>query len=581
MNTAYLLTRLVERLKVKQGFSLVGGMSMFINEALDSSSEIEISYLHHEVACVCAADGYSRVGTEKQIGLAVITSGPAVTNAVSGIMAAYGDSSPVLIFAGQVKTSDINRGQSRGVGIQEVPSEKIVTPITKLFCSLRPEHLEEQLKSVVEALKFPRLGPVFVEIPLDVQTFNVPRAEEIVEELASFYWSGHQEPRSENLLGLSKIMASSARPVVMIGNGCRFTPRFRNFQDELDQKGVPRAYTWLSFDLEPADNQLNIGCPGILAPTSANRILQSSDLTIVLGARLDLATTAFAPHRFGNMTNRLIVDVDEHELAKFRNHPNTTCVQANVTDVLEELVEWVQGVPDISDWSSWAKEEKQRSYQEEEQRLSRGVLSEYHVARTLSDYCESVTIVLASSGVAEERITRFLRPRHGTRVFNGAALGSMGMGLSHGIGASLGQSPTRPTWILEADGGLWMQSYSLESLRHLKSDVTVFVLNNGGYGSIKRSQLRAFGREFGAGIKSGLGLPSYKKICNALEIPYFSLTSVTEFDAFAKAALNRQSDLSPRVVEIFLDENDDIGPALKTVIRNGQPTTPHLEEISW
>jgi acetolactate synthase-1/2/3 large subunit len=215
------------------------------------------------------------------------------------------------------------------------------------------------------------------------------------------------------------------------------------------------------------------------------------------------------------------------------------------------------------------------------QRLYTEELTEYSVASIFSSRAEHTTIVLASSGVAEERVTRFLRPGIGTRIFNGAALGSMGIGLSQGIGAALRVSPDRRVWIIEADGGLWMQAYGLASLRSLKGRTTLFILNNGGYGSIRRSQGRNFDAEFGTGTESGLEMPEYEAVCSALGLRYQAVRSIPELRAIVDEDAQATDQRPPRVVELFLEDNDLQGPSVGTVIRNGIPSTDNLEEIRW
>ena len=577
---AEFIVRIAEALGCRQSFSVVGGMSMYLNHAFHQSELVTVSYLHHETACIAAADGYSRAGDERTIGLATITSGPGVTNAITGIMSAYGDSTPVLIVAGQIKTADIDRLGLRTHGIQEVPSIDLVRPIVKSAHSLRPPHYIRQLREAVKDLTTPRLGPVFVEVPLDVQSLVVPNPDEALREVVQ---DAAANPRaSGSNTALPKVLREPpAKPLFVIGNGARYAARWPAFLDVLEAQRVPRAFTWLSFDMEPADDALNVGCPGMLAPMSANRILQAADLVVCVGARLDLATTGYAPSRYGTAGRRIIVDIDEAELSKFHGHPGTETLALDADVFMEAMIPHLETWTNHDEWSSWVVQESRIYREEEVRRLYTEDLTEYSVASILSGCCEETTVVLASSGVAEERVTRFLRPKVGTRIFNGAALGSMGIGLGQGIGAALRASSDRRVWIVEADGGLWMQAYGLASLRSLRGRTTLFILNNGGYGSIRRSQGRNFGAEFGTGTGAGLEMPNYEAVCSALGLAYHAVRSIDELQTVVDRDAEVTAPRPPIVVELFLAENNLQGPSVGTVIRDGVPSTDNLEEIRW
>lgn len=567
MNVAEALIDLAVQAGVRHGFSVVGGMSMFLNRAAALNSHLDIHYMHHETGCVAAAEGYSKETEFALPGLAVITSGPAVTNALTGMASAFGDSVPLLVLAGQVKRQDINPFGVRTYGVQEVRQLELASNVTKLALRIESPDVGQAFEVIWEALTRPRFGPVYVEVPLDVQSMDVSDGR-----VGGFSVEFHQ-PAIRLSEQTVEAVESCKRPVVLLGNGMKSSNAVGAI-NRLRELGIPRLYTWLSFDLEDSAEELNMGCPGALAPIHANRILSEADLLVCVGARLDLATTAFQPRAFGEQAHRIIVDIDEKELDKFQGLNNTDLIRADAAAFLSSILPLMRAPDDA--WRDWAKEQKAQSLAQEEKRLgSPDRLTVRNVALAMSERSRGVTVIPASSGLAEETLTRFFRPRDGCRFFNGAALGSMGLGLSHGLGASW-VDLHREVWVVEADGGLWMQAPQLACLVKAPPRLTLFVLNNAGYASIRTSQRRLLQYKAGADRESGVDLPDFSRVCEALDLSYTRITSLEQLNVLLDAP-NK-----PRVVEIHLSDDDESrGPMLKTQVRNGVPYTPPLGSISW
>lgn len=548
-------------------FCLTGGMAMHLNYALYKSDKIKTVFVHHETSAIAAADGFSRTYNLTKPGLAIVTSGPAVTNSITGLASSFGDSVPLIVLAGQVKRSDINRHGLRTFGVQEVDQLGLVSRVSAFSARVDESNLFEILQQSWKHLTSGRRGPIFLEVPLDVQ--HLPASD-----FSQIDFAAEVDTQSD-LPPLT--LASFRRPVVLVGNGARAGLAKRpTLIGALAERNIPRAYTWASFDLEPGESKGNLGCPGSLAPIHANRLLSESDLLVSIGARLDLATTAFDPSGFGSQATRIIVDIDSRELDKFDKQLVAHRVRGDATSILKSLLD--QGLSGSEEWYLHCARCKEKSLSEEEIRLASDTLTVREVAITASRFATNRVIAVASSGIAEETLTRFFVPQKGTIFFNGAALGSMGLGLAHGIGAASGDS-RNGVWIFEGDGGLLMNIQELATLKkNHPTGVALFVLNNSGYASIANSQKRIFNYEFGASQKSGIEMPNWSLVSEAFGLPYRRILTKHDF-------INQVSawtvDSPTTFFDIMIPSNESRGPQLVTQIRDGVPHTPRLGELAW
>jgi len=498
----------------------------------------------------------------------MITSGPAVTNALTGLASCYGDSVPVLLLAGQVKTADIAADRLRSHGVQEVDQLGLAKRVTKMARRVDSRNHQAVFEEAIRALSTGRLGPVYLEFPLDEQAFAVrhPIASSTTHD------SAHAVPQTLPELSQFK------RPVVMLGNGLRrhrheLAPRLA----ELQRRMIPRLYTTSSMDLEPHDLPGNLGFPGPFATIHANRVLGECDLLVTLGARLDLATTAYRPREFGSQAWRVVVDIDPDEIMKLGPMDRTNFVMADGLTVLDTIID--QGIAGEDSWMRQCMDWRASSLMEEGARLDSDELTIRNVALMVSRYAEGMIVIPASSGLAIETFTRFFRPRSGTTFFNGSSLGSMGYGLSHAIGAALSGCGAQGVWAFEGDGGLWMNVQELATLReNVPIGTVLFIFSNGGYASILRSQRANFDYEFGADRQSGLYIPPWKAVAEAVGIPYRMIESP---DALLDLLSEWTPDNPTAVVELRVPQSEDRGPVLTTRIIDGVPTTPPLRDLAW
>lgn len=565
-------------------FTLTGGMAMHLNRAVATHGNLKPVYCQHEQACVAAAEGYAKASDFRRAGFAVITAGPGVSNAVTSLISAFGDSTPLLVLAGQIKAADIDCYGTRTHGIQEIRSREIISPCVKRFVRLEFKNYRKELRdSLVEAFAG-RPGPVFIEIPLDVQgmpvEYDLDDLASELELIGQGIATDWQNLESRKALSLAlDAFSKASRPLLYVGNGCRIAGVEEELRAFIAQHAIPAVFSWLSFDILASEEPWHFGCPGGLAPIYSNEILAAADCILFLGGRLDLATTAFQRACFGAQAVRYFVDIDPRELAKFDGLANSHCLQANLRslpDAIAELECWESAAE--PSWLAYCTERRRTYLEEEAQRLASKMMTVYGIAGRLSQWADGKVFVPASSGYAEETLSRFFKPGKATRFFNGAALGAMGLGLPHAIGAAFGS--TRQVICLEADGGLMLNLQELATLSHYApAGFVLLVLNNHGYESIRSSQTRYFGAVSGVDRDTGLYIPDFAKIAQAFDLRYQLIESPDALDELLPRLTPNER---PILVDIRIEKHENRGPSVSTRIdATGKPYTSPLAELCW
>ena len=562
-------------------FTLTGGMAMHINRAVAKHKTLKAVYCHHEQACVAAAEGFCKTKNFQNAGFAVVTAGPGVSNTLTSLISAYGDSTPVIVLAGQIKTQDIDTQGLRMHGIQEVKSKKIISPVVKKFSRLTASNYKKEVMETIIAAYSGRPGPVFIEIPLDIQAVKLSYNDSDIKKLAKLIKNKlNKDEIYDNYLFKQAIqkITSAKKPLLYIGNGCRIAGMHEEIIRFAKHNNIPCVFSWLSFDNLSASDNLNMGCPGGLAPIYSNQILSRADVILFLGTRLDLGTTAFQIENFGDQAERYVIDIDRSELDKFSNKLKLIKIHADLKGFRKNAK---YKKTDKNKNRSWVMEccnLRAIYFKEESKRLNSTKLSVYKVASLFSSLSKNKVFVPASSGYAEETFTRFFRPQTNTRFFNGAALGSMGLGLPHAIGASC--ATNKQVICLEADGGIMLNIQELATLITLRpKNLIIVVLNNNGYESIRSSQNRHFGEIYGVDGESGLGFPNFKNISKAFNLKYLQIKTLADFPKLRRI-LSKIKSMT--LIDIVIPKYENRGPTVKTVFDAlGRPSTTSLKELNW
>jgi acetolactate synthase-1/2/3 large subunit len=546
-------------LGVKHVFMLPGGGCMHLVDSLGRKKEIEYICNLHEQACAIATDAYAQY--KNDLGVALVTTGPGGSNALTGVAGAWIDSTPMLVISGQAKTEDMLTGKGiRQMGIQELDIVSMVAPITKYAVTVKePDKIKYHLQRAVYEARNGRRGPVWLDIPLDVQGAMID--EDSLEEFFPPENKSDDNEASVLAYRVLDLISESKRPVILAGNGIRSAKAMEKFEELANRLKVPILTTWKMSDALPEDSPLYCGRPGIVGQRGANFTQQNSDCLLILGARLDLCQTGFNHKNFGRNAKRIIVDIDRNEINKL-DMTFEASFAGDVGIVIEKMLEKSEKFNyDFSDWLATCK-----NWQEkypvifEEYKGSEGPVNTYFLMDVLSDLMtENDLIVPGSSGACAEVTQQALRLKKGQRMLNTPGLGAMGFDLPAAIGACISSGRKRTIGVA-GDGGIQMNIQELQTLKRLNLPIKMFVLNNGGYGSIYQMQKNRFdGNLVACDASSGLELPDICKVAES-----YGLKNVRIKD---------QSDLKNEVAKVLEME----GPVICDVIVDPEvPTAPRL-----
>lgn len=487
----------LEQLNIGHMFMLPGGGAMHLNDSLGKSEKIQYVVCLHEQACAIAAEAYARVTNRP--GLLMVTTGPGGTNAITGVAAAYVESTPMIVISGQVKMADQINGQGiRQQGMQELDIISIVKPITKYAIMVtKPEQVKYHLDRAVYEAMHGRKGPVWLDIPLDVQATQIdeqtltgwqPEKETVSEQEA------YKETLEQQVLQVIDALNQSKRPVLLAGNGIRLAEVIPQFEELVEVLGIPVLTTWNGIDLIADDHPLFFGRPGGMGQRYANFVQQNSDFFLSIGARMNLLQTGYNFDGFAREAVKIMVDIDENELQKVNVRPQIPiCADAKqFIDLLLEHKDEIQKRDD-TEWLAYANRMKQKypivlkEYWEQDEKVNT-----YALLDTITEQMTANDIyVSGSSGTCIDVSMQTFRVKKGQRVFSTKGLASMGFGVPATIGACLAGGGRR-TVCVNGDGGFQMNIQELETIHRLNLPIKIFVLNNQGYAQIHATQKNIF-----------------------------------------------------------------------------------------
>jgi acetolactate synthase-1/2/3 large subunit len=563
---------------VKEIFLLPGGGSMYLVDAVARSVEVKPVPMLHEQSVGIAAEAYAQY--KSSLGAVLVTTGPGATNAITPCAAAWTDSTPVVFISGQVKTQDSNEKHGvRQMGFQEIPITQIVAPITKK--SIRVTSIQQVPAVLEELLKLAqsgRPGPVWLDVPLDVQAGEILEAP--LESISIDQFSKNIDVAVLNQI--VKEWDKALRPLLMLGNGVRFSGSIELVRTLLEKTNTPALLSWKALDFLDERNPLNAGRPGAIAQRWSNFAQQTADFVLVLGARLDLGQTGYRPENFAPKAKKFIVDIDSAELNKLKVM-EATLINSDIRSVVQSLLEKVNhGELNLKnpDWIKRIGDWKATYPLLQKKHLN--PVSGVNLYEFIEELSEQMTpedlLIPGSSGACSEIAMQAFKVKLGQRVLNSEGLGPMGFGIPAPIGGCLASSKKR-TITIDGDGGFLMNVQELATLKYLDLPIKIFVLNNDGYGSIKSSQDRYFkGRRLGTDKTSGLGLPNLEKMVKGFEIDFFQIANRDNLQSIIKNALSTKG---PAVIEIMVDPDQVTEPRTFTEIDiNGNFVTSSMEKLS-
>ena len=516
-------------------FFVAGGNIMHLLESC--SRRFTCVPVVHEVAAGIASEYFNEVHLGPNGGskaFALVTAGPGLTNIVTAIAGAWLESRELLVIGGQVKVADLSRSQVRQRGIQEIDGVAIARPITERSELIETIIDQKTFAAMTQSGAHGRKGPVFLELPLDIQGAQVDG--EALSSAVPPFRAEFPAVSIEDVEGLAGRIRQAKRPVLLLGAGVdRDTSA--QLAPLLARAGVPVMLTWNAADRLDANHPTYFGRPNTWGMRYSNVLLQQADLLIALGTRLSMQQSGFNWQEFIPAGEIVQVDCDETELQK--GHPKLAMsLRGDANALLHAMLD--ENLGDHAEWMEFCQGVRSAlPLVEPVNTTGEGYLNPYRFAEVLSDLCTTEDIVIpCSSGSAFTVMMQTFAQKEGQRIVTNKGLASMGYGLSGAIGAAFAANGRR-TVLVEGDGGFTQNLQELGTVNANKLNIKIFLFDDNGYASIRMTQRNYFGgRYVGCDTQTGLGMPKWEQLFPAYSIPVMRIGPGYENDAAFLQAFN-------------------------------------------
>lgn len=575
----YLAQFLVKE-NIKHVFQIIGGASVHMVHSIAARGDIEYICVQHEQAGAMAAESYSRV--TKNLGCAMATSGPGMTNLITGIACAYFDSIPALYLTGQVNTNELKGNRKvRQIGFQETDIVEMVKPITKFSVQItNPEDIRYYLEKAVYIAKSGRGGPVLLDIPMNVQ-----RAEINERKIRKF------NPKEIKIdvdntktvrLSLQKAIEAlkkAERPVIIAGGAIRYADQCKLFEILVNLIKAPVVSTWSGIDVLYHNHPLYIGQIGVYGLRGANFTVQNSDYVLAIGTRLDTRITGGKPETFARKAVKIVVDTDRAELFKGRGFTPDIAICADVKEFLSQVTSEVRKniLPRYTEWLNKTKGWKNKyPVVLEEWRREKNYVNPYFFMEVLSKYLKSDAIVITDCGGNLTWTIQAFHVKKGQRLFSAMGNSPMAYSFPASIGASFALGKKEIICII-GDGGFQMNIQELQTLKYYNLPIKIFVLNSRSYAIIKQFQEENFNGNFIATQpETGYSVPDFVKVVNSYGIKASQIKTHGQLQSKIRSVLNFKG---PIVCDVWVPSNAKLIPKVSfgNPIEDLSPLLPREE----
>jgi acetolactate synthase-1/2/3 large subunit len=563
----YIVETLLNR-GVTDTFMLAGGGMMHLVDAIGRSHMRYVCH-HHEQSASMAADAYARL---RGLGAVFVTSGPGATNALTGLAGAWLDSSPVVFISGQAKRSQTIRHHGldglRQFGTFEVDIIPVVRSITKAAIFLDDaSQVRFELERAIALAQSARQGPVWIDIPVDVQGALVDPGT-----LAPFEAPERHEraPTEAELRELLRVIRLAERPLLLAGHGVKAARRIEPFRRLVDILAIPVATTPFAVDLLPHDHPLFVGHPSAKGDRAGNFAVQNADLIVSLGQSFHVLTTGYDTTTFSPDSRRIMIDVDPHVLRRQEIRIDQHFLWS-VEDFVDQALErWSGAVTSHRSgpnaWQGYGAYLKSRFdvMREPHRRTELGdskSINYYDVVDALARQCDDDAVFVTDAGLAFYLVGQALKTKPRQQVINSGGLGTMGFALPAAIGAATAL-PGRQVVCITGDGSLQTSVHDLATLSCRDFRVIVVVVNNDGYVSIRNTQDNYFqGLRVGSSTVTGVSIPALEKLCSAYGLRYHSARALSKLAPVLTEAL---CEPMSSVVEFFVPAACEVIPSVSS-----------------
>lgn len=565
---------------IRHIFLLSGGGSLHLIDSVSRHPKIQYITAQHEEAVATAAEAYTKA--TNNIGAAIVTSGPGGTNTTTGVAGAWLDSVPVIYISGQVNISEtIRKTGIRQFGPQELNVVDIMRPITKYAVHITdPNLIRYHLEKALYYAKEGRPGPVWLDIPLDIQhaVINPARLKEFIPP----------KSKKDIHVNIDQIVAKTVsliekaeRPILLVGGGVKLNRS--EFSQLLERLGWPVLTTFSAADLIHHRHHLFVGRPGIYGTRGANFAIQNCDLLLSIGSRLNTTHTSSRSETFARKAKKIIVDIDPHEIHKGVVHADLAVpMDAGLfmKALLGKLGKSRFLSQHVGEWVKRCQNWKQKYPP---------VLPEYHNTKeyvnsyvfmdALSDEMEPGELFVHDMGTAYYCTMQALKVKAGQRIFSSYGLGAMGYSLPAAVGVWFGQGQKKRKRIVvvSGDGGLQMSLAEFQTLIHYKIPIKLFIFNNHCYLTIKHSQDAFFGGHYvDSTPESGYSTPDFIGLARVYGFRTKTIRTQKNLRRQIKSVLKSSG---PVVCDVLMSPTQLLIPKLSAANRNGEYVQTPLENM--
>jgi acetolactate synthase-1/2/3 large subunit len=575
---------------------------MHLIDALTRHKSLTPVFFHHEQSAAMAAESYYRL-TNRVVVLNV-TTGPGGINALNGVYGAYMDSLALLVVSGQVKNETYLKNYKiklRQLGDQEVDIVSMAQPITKYAVTLKkPEEIKEILDKAFYFLSNGRPGPVWVDVPIDIQGSLIDPSKlkgfngdikRLVNDSAVSDNTKLELITKSNLNDktfhiIFEQLKKSKRPVILAGTGVSISKMNKQFIELAKKLKIPVVTGWNAHDLISNKNYCYAGKPGTVGDRPGNFTVQNSDLLIVLGCRLNIRQISYNWKSFAPKAYKIMIDLDQAELDK-----PTLIIDCKIKADLKIFIPlFLKKIKDLNYVSTkehnkylkWCKERviKYPVVLPEYKNKNNKKINPYSFIEDLFNLLNKDDVVITGNGSACVITFQAAKIKQGQRLYTNSGSASMGYDLPASIGAAIAMKGKKRVICLAGDGSLMMNLQELQTMQGYNLPVKVFVLNNDGYVSIKQTQEAYFSDNVaGVGPKSGVTMPDFTALGNTLNIPSIKITKSSQLSSTTfKKMLNNDK---PGIFEIVIDPSQGFSPKLTSrKLSDGTMVSPSLHDMS-
>jgi acetolactate synthase I/II/III large subunit len=570
----YVIQFLRDSYKVDTFFTLSGGGCIFLMDSLGTVENVKYIANHHEQASAIAAEGYARM--HDKIGCCIVTSGPGGTNTLTGVLCSWLDSIPMIVISGQVNkemTTNYTNLPLRQLGDQEFNIIESVKNMTKYAIQVNdPSTIKYHLEKACKLATTGRPGPVWIDLPLNIQSSNINPNELIgYDEPTNL-----PEPSFDDIDHIITKLSEAKKPLLIIGNGIRLSGGIDELKTFLNKTHIPVITAVNGNDIINEDYINYAGRFGTHAQMCANNLLDECDFLLTIGSRLYIRQTGYNFKSFAQNAYKIYTDIDANELNKpslFPDYKIITDAKVLLNKLNQKVTTFVP-----QNWQNYVQDKfKNNITVLDKHKNKTGNVSNYFFIEKLNNHLTEKDHIVTSDGSANVVTMQVMKLKGNQRLITNTGCAPMGYGLPAAIGAS---SNNTRIICLEGDGSLHLNIHELQTMKHNNLPIKLIILNNNGYLSIKLTQKFLFKGKYVASEKSsGVTFPDFEKLMNAYDLPYFNIKNHSEIDYTLEKFLKNNN---PSVLEVFIDENEPHEPRVIPVMDKNNNFTPgKLSDIQW